>query len=306
MTDAAQPVDSGAAPEHITVTTADDLQQSAIAQAEANQLPDDEQGQDAQPEPTGEESESSTDEETAKPAKGVQKRIDELVRQREEANRNAEKLQAMLEKQQEMLERALGGKQEQPKSAPQIDPADPPDPDSYDDGVYDPKFLRDLAKFEVRQEMEAARKNEALSAKRAEIAQREDAARAKYSDYNEVVHAQNFAPLLESSPGVFQALAEHDAGPDIAYYLGKNPEAVQSLAKMSPIHAAMELGRIAATLGPGEKEPQKASTESKAPAPIAPIKGSGAAPALSYEQRLEDAINAGNFDLWRKIKAQIK
>jgi len=65
-----------------------------------------------------------------------------------------------------------------------------------------------------------------------------------------------------------ETLSSAEKGPDVLYYLGKNPDVAASLASMSPLDAARELGRIEATKlvkpEPSTKKPPTAVPKIKA------------------------------------------
>lgn len=298
MTDTNPSPDSGAEA-RIVVTTPEDVTNKAIESVaeQANALDLDatpsEQPEDPS-DPSTEETGEEPDEKKGKPPKGVQKRLDELTREKYDQQRRAEAAEARLEKALSLIEK---GPIQQP--SPTIDPNGPPNPDLYPEGELDVNFIRDLTRYEVRQEIQAARQEAVHQKTVSEIEFREEAARSKYADYNEVVSPQNLGPLLQNQD-VFQTLASHEQGPELAYYLGKNPDQVVAIAQMTPYQAAMRIGQLLASITPDA--PAKA-TPSKAPPPISPIRGSGASPAVNYESRMQEAEDAGNFDLWRKLKA---
>lgn len=297
MTDTNPSPDSGAEA-RIVVTTPEDVTNKALESVaeQANALDLDATPSD-EPEdpsdPSTEEPGEEPDEKKGKPPKGVQKRLDELTREKYDQQRRAEAAEARLEQALGLINK--GPAQQQP---PTFDPSGPPNPEHYPEGELDVNFIRDLTRYEVRQEIQAARQEAVHQKTVSEIESREDAARSKYADYNEVVSPQNLGPLLQNQD-VFKTLASHESGPDLAYYLGKNPSEVVAIAQMSPYEAAMRIGQLLASITPDA--PAKA-TPSKAPPPISPIRGSGASPAVNYEQRMQEAEDAGNFDLWRKLK----
>lgn len=295
MTDTNPSPDSGAEA-RIVVTTPEDVTAKALDSAaeQANALDLDatpsEQPEDPS-ESSAEENGEEPDEKKGKPPKGVQKRLDELTREKYDQQRRAEAAEARLEKALGLIEK---GPQQQ---SPTFDPNGPPNPANYPEGELDINFFRDLAKYEVRQEIQAAKEEAVHQRTVSEIESREETARSKYADYNDVVSPQNLGPLLQNQD-VFQTLASHEQGPELAYYLGKNPDQVVAIAQMSPYQAAMRIGQLLASITP--EAPTKSA--SKAPPPISPIRGSGASPAVNYEARMQEAEDSGNFDLWRKLK----
>ena len=110
--------------------------------------------------------------------------------------------------------------------------------------------------------------------------------KAEHDDWDEVVGQQISIP-----EAVGQAIVEM-ADPAIPYYLGKNPEVCKKLMEMSPARAIAEIGRIAGTLTQPEREekhaagsgPDKQPIVSKAPPPIAQLRGHGTKSAISMDQ----------------------
>jgi multidrug efflux pump subunit AcrA (membrane-fusion protein) len=107
-------------------------------------------------------------------------------------------------------------------------------------------------------------------------------AKTRYADFEAVVYAPH-VPITDDMVAVIQS---SDVGADLAYHLGKNPALAARIAKMRPIEAARELGRIEATL----TRPQ-ARTQTQAPDPINPVRGK-AAGAKDPTKMTQDEWNA--------------
>lgn len=306
--------DTGAESPRYVGTTAEDLRAEALAsmpQEEPDESPDT-QGATETADETAESSDTPADEhedggdEKPKPSKGVQKRLDELTREKYEERRRADALQAQLERTIAMLEKQQGQPQ-QPQADNAPDPNAAPDPDQYPEGENDRQFIRDLARFEARQEIA---QQQAIQAKQREIADiqaREQAAREKYEDYQQVVTQEAMAPILQRNPRVIAALATHEKGPDLAYYLAKHPADLSAIAGSSYEAALIRIGQITVAI---DAPKDSAATEvrpriSKAPEPIKPI-GGGDPPAASFEAKLEALVAKGDFDSWRKLKSSAK
>lgn len=90
--------------------------------------------------------------------------------------------------------------------------------------------------------------------------------RSKYSDFNAVVEGATDVPMSKT---VVEAIVEADNGADLVYYFAKNPEVAEKLSEMSATLAAIEIGKLAASLE-AQAKPKKASS---APAPITPATG---------------------------------
>lgn len=72
---------------------------------------------------------------------------------------------------------------------------------------------------------------------------------------------------------VIDLIVESEKGPLLAHYLAKNPTKAAELNRLPPLAAAKEVGRLEARLSL-----PKPNSATKAPAPVAPVKG-GAAPS---------------------------
>ena len=104
--------------------------------------------------------------------------------------------------------------------------------------------------------------------------EREEAAREKYDDFEQVA----YNPKLPITDVMAQTIQASDVGPDVAYYLGTNPQEATRISRLSPFLQAKEIGKIEAKLA--SNPPVKKS--SSAPAPITPV-GTRAAATPSYD-----------------------
>lgn len=217
----------------------------------------------------------NTEEEAIQPEDKEQKdpwykrRIDELTRDKHEARRHAERLEKMLEQlstQQRVPE---------PVQAPAIQP---PDPNDFAGGQYDPRYIQaqleytrvsaiEEAKRAVAAEYEQRSQYEKQAQAQAKLETAEAAARAKFSDYDAVIEGITSDPRLAQNPTIRQALLGLDNGPELAYVLGKNLDVAYEIANMNPIQAGMRLAEIV------NRAPRKVSN---APSPVKPISGTGA------------------------------
>lgn len=145
-----------------------------------------------------------------------------------------------------------------------------------------------LTEREARNASEAA---EAAEAKVKEIGQRESAiiasawtaqvaeAKGRYADFEQVALAND----LPVTSAMGELIMTSDAGPDVLYHLGQNRALAAQIAAMNPVEAARAIGRIEARL-----DTPKPRTETKAPDPISPVRGSAGASLnpdkMSYEE----------------------
>ena len=195
------------------------------------------------------------------------RRIDELTKDKHEARRHAERLERMLEQ--------ISSQQKAPEPvAPSIQP---PDPNDYAGGQYDPRYLQaqleytrvsaiEEAKRAVAAEYEqrAQAEKQAAAASRLETA--EAATRAKFSDYDAVIEGITSDSRLAQNPTIRAALLGTDNGPEIAYILGKNLDVAYEISQMSPVQAGMRLAELM------NRAPR---TVKNAPTPVKPINTTG-------------------------------
>jgi hypothetical protein len=121
---------------------------------------------------------------------------------------------------------------------------------------------------EVQEARSQAEQIEAQRKQAVNVAWREsvEEAKSRYADFEAVAY---HAPI---SDGVAAMIAESDVGPDVAYYLGKNPAIAKQISEAHPLEAARALGRIEATVTQSRAKPA-----TSAPPPITPIKGGSVA-----------------------------
>lgn len=197
-----------------------------------------------------------------KPKKaGLQKRFGELTRQREEAKREAEYWR----------EQAMKG---QPKADTEQKATDKPKPKAADYESYE-AFMEDLADWKAdqklaererqrEQETQQERATREFNELRSTFAERIEQAAEKYEDFEEVAFSED-VPVSEA---MATAIMQSELGPDLLYHLGQNPKEAARIAKLPPIAAVRELGKLEAKLS---EPPTKRA--SKAPEPIKPVGG---------------------------------
>ena len=222
---------------------------------------------------------TASDEPGKKPAKGVQKRIDELTGNWREEQRARLASDAKLERALGLLEKALSGKPAEAAS----DEAEPAEPDvgKYSDqNAYNAdyrKYLKDMATYAGRQAArettkrdteEARKRGQEEGRRKATETYRERVAKAKekYADYEAVTTADN-VPITQY---MADAIVESEHGTDVAYYLGTNVSEAERIARLSPRGQLMELGYLTAQFRQAAKEEVKPQV-TQAPKPIKPL-----------------------------------
>lgn len=158
-------------------------------------------------------------------------RIDQLTAQRREAERQVEYWKA---------------KAEQKVDFDSLD---------YEEGIAERVRLASRKEqYETAQSTASQLAEEAFS-------YRESEAREKYADYDAVTRNPN-VPI---TPDMAEVIRDSDAGPDLAYHLGKNPQEAMRIAQMSPTRRAVEMGRLEARVTAPKAAPKQP------PAPVSPV-----------------------------------
>lgn len=214
---------------------------------------------------TEQQSEAETpengDEAAAQPKKKhwAHDRIDELTRARREAERQAEYWKS--------------------KATNTVDP----NTLDYEEGIAERVSQRN------RQEQAETATATATQLAAEAFSYRETIVREQYADYDVV--AKN--PNLAITEAMARVIRESDAGPQIAYHLGKNPTEAARIAVLSPEAQAFELGAIkAAILSP--------KTAPKVPAsPIKPVTAVAAG-----GEKDPDSMSIEEWMTWRNKQAR--
>lgn len=179
---------------------------------------------------------------------GFQKRIDELTHRYYEEKNQREHFQQQWEDSQQVAQEVPG------KTLADFE---------YDEGKF-AEYLQGQAVQEARAEVERNTQQQQGMKRRSEFEAKEAKFAVSVKDYQTVTRNQAL-PLNQT---MVETLQTAEKGPEVLYYLGKNPDVAASLASMSPLDAARELGRIEATKLV-KPEPILKTT----PAPVPKIKG---------------------------------
>lgn len=191
--------------------------------------------------------------------KGVGKRINELVRQREAARREAEQARREAEEL-----RKTGKPEAEPKES--------------DFGSYS-EFLKAVARYELNQQLKTEREESEKKASqrereryKAEVSEQFQERIAEFKektkDFDDVVEGSGILdiPASPTMEAMSLAISESDSGPQLLYHLAQNMKEAYRIARLSPFAAAREIGKLEAKL------PELVKQTSSAPAPIAPVK----------------------------------
>lgn len=193
-----------------------------------------------------------------------QKRLAELAYEAREARRQKAAADEAMTELKQQLEDLKAGK------------GNAPAPDAFES--YD-EYLRELTKWEVRQELSQHQKKSEEGAKKAKAFEERERKAARlesvvtsgaesYKDFHATLQALDSAVANpEELRGALDVVLESDKASDLIYYLGKNPSVVASLTGMSAIQQAREIGRL--------EEKLQSKKLTAAPAPVETLKGTG-------------------------------
>lgn len=204
------------------------------------------------------------EEEQPKRRQTAQERIDEVTRARREAEREAKYWRDV----------AMGKVKPEPE-ARQEGPKEP-NPDDYDLGDMDPRYVRAMIDHGVKQGLDKIRGDVAQDLQHQAGARaweaRQDAARAKFADYDaKVIDGAHNWPCTQE---MAEAIKTSDAGGELAYHLASNPDEARRISALPPIAQIRELGRIEARLDAPSKPQAKTATDAPKP-PNGQARGAG-------------------------------
>lgn len=170
--------------------------------------------------------------------------------------------------------------------------AEPVRDEFRDDEAYTEAQVRHLAEKKAREIVEQRTREEQSERLREQFDERTEKARERYADFTAVVEN----PLLPVNEAMAEFIMDSEHGPDVAYFLGKNPAKAQAIAQLSPMRAARELSRIEAEIAARPK-----ASPSKAPDPITPVGARGKSSASALPSDDDD------IDTWmRKERERAK
>jgi len=264
--------------------------ESSAAPDEAEKAePEAKTAEESEPSQPEQETKEGDEDEKPQPKGGFQRRIDRLTREKYE-------LQAQLE----AAQRQLAAKPAAPAEAPKPAPNGKPKLEDYDtheefvEALTDWKIAQKTQEFSERAAREKAQAEQ--QAKQQTWLERKAEAAKRIPDLEEVLDQE-----LPLTPAMRDTILESEKGPDLAYWLGTHPTECARIAKLSPLAAARELGRVEASF---EKPPAPESKKvTNAPKPIKPVAGAkSAAPPNVY-----DEATAADYPAWERARlAQLK
>ena len=192
------------------------------------------------------------DEATHKPPKGVQKRLDELTKEKYEERRRAEDERKDKEYWRDLAMKGLA----KPETAPATTPPSNAMPTSDQYADYD-EYMDAKVQWRIEQILSEKTKKEKEIASKAQVEQDKEASkiefvknaepvRKKYADFDDTI-----ANALDSpcTPAMYDAMTSSPNGPETMYFLAKNPTEARRIASISsPAAQALEIGKLEAKL----------------------------------------------------------
>lgn len=192
----------------------------------------------------------------------AQERINKAVgrqraaeRERDAANRRADALEARIR----ALESSLSPQNGRATPHAAQGQLQPPSPQDYQYGEMDPRYIRELARFETLQTLQSEQDRQAQASREDQNARQRQAAEqkfrefeaeglARYPDFAEVVIESAKRLDWNLSPHLAALLVDSEHGTDIAYHLAQHPKEAREVYQMSPAKQAAWFGRREAVL----------------------------------------------------------
>ena len=227
---------------------------------------------------TAAESETAEEVESEKPKSkgGLQKRFDKLTRRAYEAETRAKAAERRTAELEARITSNTPAAKEPAKS----------DEPNWDDYANNGKPLNEamkefLAARDTWKEAEAEKQAVAAEAQAItdEYEARKEEARAKYDDWDEVFDEADQNKLVISEK-ITEAIIECGR-PEVAYYLAKHPEELETLEGMRKTATAARIYEIAKEMNPSAKRSPEKKEKQQKPKPPEPIATVGASSARS-------------------------
>jgi hypothetical protein len=135
------------------------------------------------------------------------------------------------------------------------------------------------AELKARELVQQRERQNTVEKQREAFEERAEKVHERYPDFQAVVSN----PALPINEGMADFISDSEHGPDVAYFLGKNPGKAYEISQLSPMKAARELVRIEAEIAAKPK-----ATPSKAPEPISPVGTRGKSSTSSLPSDADD------------------
>ncbi len=199
--------------------------------------------------------------------KSVQERMNEITAARREAEREREEARREAEYWKGMAAgKKPEGEAEQAKPAADANGDPEPNPEDYEYGEADAKYIGDSARWNARAEFRELKRQDAEQAEVVKLKSGHEArvseVAEKYPDYQEKVQLAADRGEWPCSQVMALGIMASPVGPDVAYHLASDKAEATRIAQLSPLEQARELGRLEAGF---LNKPKEATPEVKAP-----------------------------------------
>lgn len=249
--------------------------------------------EDKEPEPEVEESEAESppageaeaEEKTSDPFK---ERIDKLTANWRETQRALQQREQELAELQKQLDEA-------PKPIEEVKTLADFD---YDEGQFQAYVLdrsTKIAREEARLALKEVQSEQTVEKQQTEYAKREQQFAESVKDYHELV----YDPNLKISAPMAEAIKVLEEGPELAYYLAKNPDEAAEIAGQGAVQAAVSMAELRSKL---VAEKSKAKKEVSDAPPPPPKKIGGSEPGRKVSTTSPDSDKLSD-DEWFKREA---
>lgn len=240
---------------------------------------------------TSETGEDGTGEPPAPEPEGasVQERIDQLTAARREAERREAEALRELE--------ALRAAAPPPAPKPEVTntPEDQaPDPEAYEFGEADARFIADTARFHARQEFQEQTRQAEIRSQIAEVetkwagAVAQPDVVAQYPDFAQKVTEGAQKGLWDCTAHMAIVIKSSEVGPHLAYELATNPAESKRIAGLSPFEQALEIGRLEGRISAERKQTPATPPKVVSDAPTPPQRSRGAGGKFSVDADTDD------------------
>lgn len=255
-------------------------------------------------EPEKKAPEPEMDEEVPQLSEKSLKYVNKQHRLRKEAQEEAELSESLA---REQFNRALLAEQKaaaleaelselkKPKEQPKVEELKfPMAQDFVKDGKFDQdeyqKAVTDYNKAETKRLLDEERQSRERAQLQEKLKASADAARKAHPDFDEVMKAASGSEADLVPQFVLTYINESDVAGEISYYLLKNPQESQRIAKLSPIRGIAELGKLEAKLTTEPKKEPVVEVKPErpgAPPPITPISTAGVGTVVTDPARMD-------------------
>lgn len=247
---------------------------------------------EAAPETDGDETAAEPHADDAKkPPRGVQKRLDELTKEKYEWKREADyrrERELALQAKIDELERKTTGQTGETVPASDAKPNSDQfeDYDDYVEALTDWKTGQKIAKAREESAKIAAEQAKATSAQRVQQGFQEavKVALSKHPDFDDVVRGST-APITQAMDDAIKVSPD---GPEVMYHLAKNPQEADRIARLSPLMQILEMGKLQAKVTqvpPKAPEPRRITNAGE---PITTVSGAGVTEEDPQKMNMED------------------